>query len=216
MIGHHPSPSPLYLALVADVERRHRLRHGPMVHPAAVGGVLFPRDSNDLLEYLTEVHRQVQSLEADLYDPNRQPSPALRHAFELSWRLFTRGSGLAGAEPEHGKTDWYGFHRQRVSWWDRNFSTEQIWDATVAYEQRLAELHDAFVRFGGTPRLPRPHVGWDDENKPGAIDELLGGLGEDAGETGDSIRTGLGVVAVVGVLFGAGYLLSNLRRIGTP
>lgn len=197
MIAH-----PTYVALVADLERRRR-RHAPT---AVVGGVLFPRDADDLLAFMIEVNRQVQQLDSDLQDPARRP-PDAPTIFYRAWDQFTRGRDdvvATPAPPEPGRLNWFQFYADHNGSLDRTFHTDTLWDQTLAYEQRLAEFHDAAVAHGAQPTMPRPKPGWDDEGKS----SLPSGLGQ----LGESIASGLGVVAAIGLLFGAGYLLHGLAR----
>lgn len=196
------TPHPTYTALVTELERR---RQWPSAN-AVVGGVLFPRDADDLLAFMTEVHRQVEQLDSDLQDPARRP-PDAPTIFYRAWSQFTRGRDdvvTTPVPPEPGRLHWFQFYADHSGSLDRTFHTDALWEHTLAYEQRLAQFHDAAVGYGAQPTMPRPKPGWDDEGKsalPSGLEQL-----------GESIASGLGVVAAIGLLFGAGYLLHGLAR----
>lgn len=164
--------------------------------PPNVGGLISTPSAGDVLDLMVETNAQIEQLQADINDPQRD-APRAGQGFLTAWAWFYSGKDVAqGQEPPIvvGAENWGGFYRANSTYLKRLWSTREIWDATIAYDRRFAELHAEFVRLGGRPRQARVIVGPDRPLSP-PLDprEIWSG------------------VFWLGILFGSAYLLSQVR-----
>lgn len=166
--------------------------------PAAdgdVAGLLWDIDADDVRTYLTEVDRQVRSLDADV-TAYLAAGGLLSQAFLGPWVSFCWGKPIEGTLPGHA--GWYPFHE--ANYWSAfgppMWSTMKVWTETEAYDRRFCELYDRAIEEGITPTGKAPKPGPEIEPKKALSTE--------------DVRSLVQLVAVVAVIGAVGYGLSAL------
>lgn len=158
-----------------------------------VGGVLFERDADDLLDYMIELDDDINAFDADV-----ATTPGLPALYVTAWSIYVSGhDDLGGVSPPvPGSVNWREYFDDNSGSWARSWRTDEIWQATADYETKLLLFRAKFRELGHEPKSKEPTAGPD--TPP---------------EIGETVGDALKVAAVIALIAAGGYVLHGVAAV---
>lgn len=197
----HPppaGPAEPYAAVAASLERALTARRFASPIARIGGGTV-----RELGDYLTEIDRQMSRFDAFVKELEQRPGrDQLSQAFFGGWTALYLTQPWLLDETNGLPYGWLSFLDDQGGFFNRLTSDDPLWAIAEKFEDRLIHFYDLAVEGGARPPFPRPARGYE----PPPPEQTTAG----------QLQAALRWAAVLGLVFGAGYVLHGLGKLRPP